>query len=44
MKRAGAARVIAADRSPSRLAASAGFGADVTVDARTEDFTEVVMT
>jgi L-iditol 2-dehydrogenase len=43
LKRAGAARVIVADRSPSRLAASAGFGADVMVDARTEDFTEAVM-
>ena len=43
LKRAGAARVIVADRSPSRLAASPGFGADVMVDARTEDFTEVVM-
>ena len=43
LKRAGAAQVIVADRSPSRLAASAGFGADVTVDARTADFTEAVM-
>jgi L-iditol 2-dehydrogenase len=43
LKRAGAARVIVADRSPSRLAASAGFGADLMVDARTEDFTEAVM-
>jgi L-iditol 2-dehydrogenase len=43
LKRAGAARVIVADRSPSRLAASTDFGADVTVDARTEDFTEAVM-
>jgi len=43
LKRAGAARVIVADRSTSRLAASAGFGADVTVDARTEDLTEAVM-
>jgi L-iditol 2-dehydrogenase len=43
LKRAGAARVIVADRSPSRLAASPGFGADVMVDARTEDLTEVVM-
>ena len=43
LKRAGAARVIVADRSPSRLAASAGFGADVMVDARTDDFTEAVM-
>jgi L-iditol 2-dehydrogenase len=43
LKRAGAARVIVADRSPSRLDASPGFGADVMVDARTEDLTEVVM-
>jgi L-iditol 2-dehydrogenase len=43
LKRAGAARVIVADRSPSRLAASPGFGADVMVDARTADFTEAVM-
>jgi L-iditol 2-dehydrogenase len=43
LKRSGAARVIVADRSPSRLAASAGFGADVMVDARTEDLTDVVM-
>jgi len=33
LKRAGAARVIVADRSPSRLAAAVGFGADVAVDA-----------
>ncbi len=32
LKRAGAARVIVADRSPSRLAAAVGFGADVTVE------------
>ena len=43
LKRAGAARVIVADRSPSRLAASAGFGADVVVDARSDDLTSVVM-
>jgi L-iditol 2-dehydrogenase len=43
LKRAGAARVIVADRSPSRLAASARFGADVAVDARTDDLTEAVM-
>ncbi len=34
LKRAGAARVIVADRSPSRLVAAVGFGADVAVDAR----------
>ena len=43
LKRAGAARVIVADRSPSRLAASAGFGADVMVDVRTADLAEAVM-
>ncbi len=43
LKRAGAARVIVADRSPSRLAASVQFGADVLVDARTDDLTEAVM-
>ena len=43
MKRAGAARVIVADRSPSRLAASIPFGADVLVDARVDDLTAVVM-
>ena len=43
LKRAGAARVIVADRSPTRLAASAGFGSDVRVDARTDDLTEAVM-
>lgn len=43
LKRAGAARVIVADRSPARLAASTGFGADVVVDARTEDLTAAVM-
>jgi L-iditol 2-dehydrogenase len=43
LKRAGAARVIVADRSTSRLAASPGFGADVMVDARSEDLTEAVM-
>ena len=43
MKRAGAAQVIVADRSPSRLAASRHFGADVLVDARTADLTEAVL-
>ena len=33
LKRAGAALVIVADRSPSRLAAAVGFGADVAVAA-----------
>ena len=43
LKRAGAERVIVADRSPSRLAASPHFGADVMVDARTGDLTQAVM-
>ncbi|MGE3287411.1 MAG: zinc-binding dehydrogenase [Pseudonocardia sp.] len=43
LKRAGAERVIVADRSPSRLAASARFGADVRVDARLDDLAEAVM-
>jgi L-iditol 2-dehydrogenase len=43
LKRAGAARVIVADRSPTRLAAAAGFGADVLVDVRTDDITDAVM-
>src|SRR5689334_502327 len=43
LKRAGAARVIVADRAPARLAASAGFGADVVVDVRTDDLTAAVM-
>jgi L-iditol 2-dehydrogenase len=43
LKRAGAEQVIVADRSASRLAASARFGADVPVDARVDDLTEAVM-
>ncbi|HEX8519380.1 MAG TPA: zinc-binding dehydrogenase [Pseudonocardia sp.] len=43
LKRAGAARVIVSDLSPSRLAAAPGFGADVLVDARTESLTTAVM-
>jgi L-iditol 2-dehydrogenase len=43
LKRAGAARVIVADLSPARLAVSARFGADVLVDARTDDLTTAVM-
>ena len=42
-KREGAARVIVADRSPSRLAASAAFGADVGVDVRSADLTAAVL-
>ena len=41
LKRAGAACVIVADRSPSRLAAAVGFGADAAVDA--PDLTAAVM-
>jgi L-iditol 2-dehydrogenase len=37
LKRAGAARVIVADLSPARLALSPAFGADVVLDARTDD-------
>jgi L-iditol 2-dehydrogenase len=43
LKRAGAARVIAADRAPARLAASAHFGADVVVDVRADDLAEAVL-
>lgn len=43
LKRSGAAQVIVADRSPTRLAASARFGADVPVDVRIDDLTDVVM-
>jgi L-iditol 2-dehydrogenase len=43
LKRAGAGRVIVADRAPTRLAAAAGFGADIRVDVRTDDLTEAVM-
>ena len=37
LKRLGAAQVIVADLSPARLAVSPRFGADVVLDARTED-------
>ena len=43
MKRLGAARVIVADLSPARLAASPGFGADVALDANEVDVTEAVL-
>jgi L-iditol 2-dehydrogenase len=43
LKRSGAAQAIVADRSPTRLAASVRFGADVLVDARADDLTEAVM-
>ena len=43
LKRAGAARVVVSDRSPSRLGVSPRFGADVVVDAGVDDLTDVVM-
>ena len=43
LKRAGAARVIVADRAPARLAASRHFGADVVVDVRTHDLAAAVL-
>jgi L-iditol 2-dehydrogenase len=43
LKRAGAALVIVSDRSPCRLAVSARFGADVVVDAGTDDLATAVM-
>lgn len=42
LKRAGAARVIVADLSPSRLAASAGFGADVLLQPPRDDVASAV--
>lgn len=42
LKRAGAARVVVADLEPARLALSPRFGADVVVDARTEDIRAAV--
>jgi L-iditol 2-dehydrogenase len=43
LKRAGAARVMASDKSPARLAYGRHVGTDLTVDATTEDFTAAVM-
>jgi L-iditol 2-dehydrogenase len=43
LKRAGAARVLASDKSPARLAYSRKLGADLTVDASTADFLLAVM-
>jgi len=43
LKRAGAARVLASDKSPARLAYSRKLGADLTVDASTADFRPAVM-
>ena len=43
LKRAGAAQVIVADRSPARLAAAPGFGADVCVLAPAQDLSTAVM-
>ena len=42
LKRAGAARVIVADLSPTRLAVSAKYGADVVVNVATDDIREAV--
>jgi L-iditol 2-dehydrogenase len=42
LKRAGAARVFVSDKSPARLAYSAGLGADLAVDAGTADFQAAV--
>ncbi|HEY6494012.1 MAG TPA: zinc-binding dehydrogenase [Trebonia sp.] len=43
LKRAGAARVLASDKSPARLAYSRHLGADLAVDAGTGDFRSAVM-
>jgi L-iditol 2-dehydrogenase len=43
LKRAGAARVLASDKSPARLAYSRQLGADLAVDAGTEDFPAAVL-
>jgi L-iditol 2-dehydrogenase len=43
LKRAGAARVLVSDKSPARLAYSRQVGADLTVDAGTDDFRSAVM-
>jgi L-iditol 2-dehydrogenase len=42
LKRAGAARVLVSDLSPARLAWSRQLGADLAVDARTDDFRSAV--
>lgn len=42
LKRNGASRIIAADRSDARLAVSAAYGADVTVNVGETDLEEVV--
>ena len=43
LKRAGAARVLVADKSPARLAYSRQLGADLTVEADTGDFRAAVL-
>lgn len=43
LKRAGAAHVLASDKSPARLAYSRQLGADIAVDAGTGDFRPAVM-
>ncbi|MCP4102369.1 MAG: zinc-binding dehydrogenase, partial [Lentisphaerae bacterium] len=42
MKRSGAARVIVADKSDTRLAVSESFGADITINAGESDTVEAV--
>jgi L-iditol 2-dehydrogenase len=43
LRRAGAARVIAADLCPARLAVSRQYGADVTIDASNDDVRSAVL-
>jgi L-iditol 2-dehydrogenase len=43
LKRAGAARVLVSDKSPARLAYSRQLGADLAVDAGTDDFRLAVL-
>jgi L-iditol 2-dehydrogenase len=43
LKRAGAARVLASDKSPARLAYSRQLGADLTVDVGAADFRSAVL-
>jgi len=43
LKRAGAARVLVSDKSPARLAYSRKLGADLAVDAGTDDFRSAVL-
>ena len=43
LKRAGAARVLVSDKSPARLAYARKLGADLVVDAGTDDFRSAVL-